>query len=189
METIERDLRLNQHPPTCAEVRLALKQTNDGKAPGTDITTEVLKADIETTIDPLQPTLEKIWNEEKVSVERKEGLIIKITKKGDTTNCNNWQGITLLSVPSKVLSRIILNRIKDVVELCLRKEQAGFHRHRSCIDIINTLRINLEQSAEWQATLYLALTDFEKAFNTLNRRIIWKTPDKYSILTKILKLF
>jgi hypothetical protein len=128
--------------------RSEISTKTDGKAPGTDITTEVLKADIETTIDPLQPTLEKIWNEEKVPVEWKEGLIIKIPKKGDTTNCNNWQGITLLSVPSKVLSRIILNRIKDVVELWLRKEQAGFHRHHSCVDLINTLRINLEQSAE-----------------------------------------
>jgi hypothetical protein len=59
--------------------------------------------------------IEKIWNEEKVPAEWKEGLIIKILKKGDITNCNNWRGTTLLSVPSKVISRIILKRIKNVV--------------------------------------------------------------------------
>jgi hypothetical protein len=33
----------------------------------------------------------------------KEGIILKIPKKGDYRNCNNWQGITLLVVISKSL--------------------------------------------------------------------------------------
>jgi hypothetical protein len=37
---------------------------------------------------------------------------IKIPKKGDLANCNNWRGITLSSTPSKILTRIILNRIQ-----------------------------------------------------------------------------
>jgi hypothetical protein len=49
---------------------------------------------------------------EKVPEEWKEGIIVNIPKKGDTTNCNNWRGITLLSVPSKILSRTIFNRVK-----------------------------------------------------------------------------
>ena len=44
----------------------------------------------------------------------------------------DWRGITLLSIPSKILTRIILNRIIDTVEQHLWKEQAGFHKHRSC---------------------------------------------------------
>jgi hypothetical protein len=87
---------------------------------------------------------EKIWQEEKVPKEWKEGIIVKIPKKGDTTNCSNWRGITLLSVSSKILSRIIVNRIKNVVEPRPRKEQAGFQEQRSCVDLINTLRIILE---------------------------------------------
>jgi len=38
-----------------------------------------------------------------------EGLIIKIPKKGDLSNCNNWREVTLLSIPSKILTNIILN--------------------------------------------------------------------------------
>ena len=78
-----------------------------------------------------------------------EGLIIiKIPMKGDLSNCNNWRGLTLLSILSKILTRIILNRIQNTVEQHLRKEQAGFCKHRSCVDLINTLRIILEQSIE-----------------------------------------
>ena len=79
-----------------------------------------------------------------------EGLIIiKIPMKGDLSNCNNWRGLTLLSILSKILTRIILNRIQNTVEQHLRKERAGFCKHRSCVDLINTLRIILEQSIEW----------------------------------------
>jgi hypothetical protein len=93
----------------------------------------------------------------------------------------------LLSIPSKFLSRILLNRIKDVVELCLRKEQAGFRCQRSCVDLINTLRIILEQCNEFQTTLYLTFIDFERAFDSINRRIIWQTLTDYGIQTKLLR--
>jgi hypothetical protein len=116
-----------------------------GKAPGTDnIIPEVLKVHIETSVDMLHPLFERIWQEEKVRKEWREGITVK---KGDTTNCNNWRGVTLLSVPSKILSIIILNRIKNV-ELRFRKEQAGFREQGSCVNFINTLRIILEQSNE-----------------------------------------
>ena len=71
----------------------------------------------------LYPLLEKIWKEEKIPEEWKEGLIIKIPKKGDLANCNNWRGITLLSIPSKIMFRIILNRIQDTVEQSLGKNR------------------------------------------------------------------
>jgi hypothetical protein len=70
---------------------------------------------------------------------------------------------------------ILFNRIKDVVELCLRKERAGFRCQRICVDLINTLRIILEQSNEFQTTLYLAFIDFKRACDSINRRIMWQT--------------
>ena len=79
------------------------------------------------------------------------GLLVKIPKKEDTANCDNWRGITLLSVPSKVFTRVLLSRIKEHANLRLQKEQAGFHRNRSCIDQINTLWIIIEQCIEWSS--------------------------------------
>ena len=50
-----------------------------------------------------------------------------------------------MSIPSKVLTRIILERLKAAVNNTLRDEQAGFRAGRSCIDQIATLHIILEQ--------------------------------------------
>jgi hypothetical protein len=76
----------------------------------------------------------------------------------------------------------------NVVELRLRKEQAGFRRQRSCVDLINTLRIILEQRNEFQTTLYLTFIDFERAFNSINRRTMWQTLIEYGIRKQFLSV-
>jgi hypothetical protein len=75
-----------------------------------------------------------------------------------------------------------------VVELRLRKEPAGFQEQCGCVDLINNLRIILNQSNEWQSTLYLTFIDFEKAVVSLNRQVIWEVLEKCGIPAKILKL-
>jgi hypothetical protein len=125
--------------------------TKSGKTPGMDnICPEMLKLDIETTVNLLHSLLTEIWKEKKFPTDRKEGLIIKIPKKGDITKCHNWRGITLLSIPSKLLSRILLNRLKNVVELCFHKEQAGFRHQRSCVDLINTHKISYNKEMNFK---------------------------------------
>jgi hypothetical protein len=77
-------------------------------------------------------------------------------------------------VISKVFTRIILDRISGILETGIRKEQAGFRPNRSCIVQINTLRIIIEQSLEFQSRLYLLFVDYQKAFDSVDRRWIWK---------------
>jgi len=49
-----------------------------------------------------------------------DGIIIPIPKKGDLRDCNNWRGVTLLSVTGKVMCSIILDSIKVSVDKSLR---------------------------------------------------------------------
>ena len=62
--------------------------------------------------------------------------IVKLPKKGDLTNCNNWRGIMLLSATYKALSRVVLNRLTTTVDPLLRKEQAGIRKGRGCANQI-----------------------------------------------------
>ena len=74
------------------------------------IPAEALKADINAATDILHNLFAKIWDEEKVPADWREGLVIKLPKKGDLSDCSNYKGIMLLSVPGKVLNRVILDR-------------------------------------------------------------------------------
>jgi len=56
------------------------------------------------------------------------------------------------------------------------------------IDLINTLRIILEQSIEWQAILNVTFIDFEKAFDSVKRETMWLTLQEYGIPRKIIQI-
>jgi hypothetical protein len=89
-----------------------------------------------------------------------------------------------LSIPSKILCSVILQRIKTEVDKTLRDEQAGFRQERSCVDQNATLRIIVEQTIEWQTSLCMNFIDFEKAFDS----ILWKILKHYGIPQKIISI-
>ena len=141
----------------------------NGKAAGPDgLPAEALKADVETTADMLLLFFVKIWEQEETPTDWKDGHIIKLPKKGDLSSCENYRGITLMSVPGKVFNWILLERMRDAVDVRLRDHQAGFRQDRSCTDQIATLRIIVEQSLEWNSSLYVNFVDFLKAFDSLS---------------------
>ena len=130
----------------------------------------------------------KIWDTDEIPIGWKEGYLVKIPKKGDLQECKNYRGIMLLSVPGKVLNRIILERLKNEVDNILRDHQAGFRQDRGCIDQIATLRIIVEQSMAFDSSLYINFVDYEKAFDSLDRDTLWKLLQHYGIPEKIITL-
>ncbi|VDP60400.1 unnamed protein product [Schistosoma curassoni] len=146
IEAEHSDLPIDVNPPTTEEIRMAIRRIKSGKAAGPDnIPAEALKSDIELTKNMLHLLFKKIWEEEQVPMNWKEGHVIKIPKKGDLSKCENYRGITLLSVPGKVFNGVLLNRMKDAIDAQLRDQQAGFRKDRSCTDQIATLWVIVEQ--------------------------------------------
>ncbi|VDP50667.1 unnamed protein product [Schistosoma curassoni] len=161
IEAAPTDLPIDVGPPTIEELSMAIRQIKSGKAAGPDsIPAEALKADVPVTARILHILFNKIWYEEQVPKDWKEVLLVKIPKKGDLSHCDNYSGITLLSMPGKVFNGVLLNRIKDSVDAQLRDQQAGFRKDRSCTDQIATLRIIVEQSIEWNSSLYINFIDY-----------------------------
>lgn len=182
-------LKISTAKPTHLEISNAIKELKNGKSAGVDnIPPEIYKTDTNAMAKVLMPLFEKIWQEEKIPSDWKMGLIVKIPKKGDLSCCSNWRGLCLLNIASKILTKIILNRIVGCLDALLRKEQAGFRSGRSCIDLINTLRIIIEQTVEWQTPLYLVFVDFATAFDRVKRGEIWKSLKEHGVPPKIVNL-
>ena len=132
--------------------------------------------------------MKTIWEEENVPSDWKDGIIVKIRKKGDLRECKNYRGIMLLSTPGKVLNRILLERLQKAVDGKLRENQAGFRNNRSCADQIATLRIIIEQSIEWNSPVYANFIDFEKAFDSVDRETLWRLMSHYGIPPKLITI-
>ena len=182
-------LNVNTGEITKTEIRKALKSLKNDKAAGTDnIPAEALKEGGESIVHQLHHLINLIWTKEEMPIDWKKGLLVKLPKHGDLSKCGKWRGITLLSIPSKVLTKIILDRIKDALDKTLRDEQAGFRKERSCTDQIATLGIIVEQSIEWQSPLYTCFVDFEKAFDSVDREAIWNILLHYGVPSKFVDI-
>ena len=146
------------------------------KVPGHDqLNTEFFKADLKLAARYLLPLFVKIWVDKKVHDDWCKATIVNIPKKGDLTNCNNWRGITLLSVPSKVFCKTIIKRILTAVNKLLRKEQAGYRKRRRCTDHVFTVLNITGQCSECQREMCINFVDFEKASDSIHRDNLWKT--------------
>jgi hypothetical protein len=152
------DLEIDIDRPAKLEIQKDIKSLKNKKAPGTDqLNAELFKIDPFLAADTLHPVFHKIWEKAVIPNSWSEGNIIRIPKSGDLTNCNNWRGITLLSIPSKVFCIVLISRIIEAVDKKLRQEQSGFRKGRGCIDNIFVLRNILDSAMSGRENYLLIL--------------------------------
>jgi hypothetical protein len=60
--------------------------------------------------------VQQIWEEEIITEDWKESIIIPVYKKGDRDRCENYRGIALGNAVYKILANIILQKIKPYNE-------------------------------------------------------------------------
>ena len=70
--------------------------------------------------------------------------------------------------------------MKAAVDDQLPDQQAGFRKGRSCTDQIATLRIIVEQSLEWNSSLYIHFIDYEKAVYIASEALRYPLIDHYN---------
>ena len=82
-------------------------------------------------IDMLLTICNKIWQSGDWPTLWTQSLVITLPKKGNLQQCQNYRTISLISHPSKVMLKILLNRLKPQAETIIAEEQAGFRAGRS----------------------------------------------------------
>ena len=180
------DLDISTDAPAKQEIIKAIKALKNNKTTRQDtLQVELLNINPDLAADLLLPLFENIWEQEQVPHDWTCGTIVKISKKGNLSDCNNWRGNTLLSVPCKVFCKVIMMRVVDAVDSTLRKEQAGFQRGRGTTEHIFTLRNILEQCNEWQRKIYVNFLDLEKAFDSVHRDSLWRILRHYGVPQKV----
>jgi hypothetical protein len=182
-------LDISTEPPTMVEILTAIDGQKNNKACGEDgVKAELFKVVPRETSKILGKLFEKIWQEERVPEDWLRGLIAKIPKKGDLKDCNNWRGVTLLNVASKIFAKCLFIRIQGPIEEILRKHQAGFRKGRACADQTFILRRVIEESLEFQRAVFVNFVDFEKAFDSVFRGALWGILREYGVPEKIIKM-
>lgn len=174
--------------PTASELHKAVTLLKNGKSPGEDgISAELLK--IRCLLPILHNFLGKCWEHERFPDDMRDANIITLYKgKGDRGDCNNYRGISLLSIVGKLFARVILAKLQRLAERVYPEAQCGFRSGRSTTDMIFTLRQLQEKSREQNSPLVIAFVDLNKAFDTVSREGLYIAIRKIGCPPKLLNL-
>ena len=184
-------LNLNNHIPdiTEEEITKAITKMKTRKAPGTDeITIEVIKAGGEKMIDMLLKVFGTILAFEKTPIDFSKMIVCPVYKKGDKFLMSNYRAIALLSIPGKIFLKILLERMKEIVERKLKESQYGFRSGRGTVDAIFVIRMIIEKAKEKNLPLHFNFIDFQSAFDTVWRNALWKMLLKIGVPTKYVNI-
>ena len=119
-----------------------------------------------------------------------EAIILLLYKKGSTHEPDNYRGIFLLNVGSKLDSHIINKRLSRWAEDhdVPGDIQAGFRKDHSTIDHIFTLFFSMIQRQLLRnKKLYVAFIDFRKAFDLIAQCKLWPFLSRTGIKGKMLQ--
>ena len=181
-------------PFSPSEIGHAVKRFKNNKAAGIcGLNSELLKYGGPAMLLFLHTLFSTIWQTKIIPGDWRKGVIIPLwKKKGSRSDCSNYRGITLLSVPGKLFSMVLLDRCRSIIRKIRRLEQAGFMSDRSTIEQIFTIRQIVENTTEFRQKAFIAFVDFHAAFDSVDRKALSRIleltglPEKYCRLLKAL---
>ena len=184
----EINLPINTNAFTLSEILPIIHSLKNRKSVGIDrIPAEFIKYGGRVIHNHILRICNSVFENEIPPEDWKINIVIPIPKKSlsRTLQTSDFRGISMMSIPAKIYNRLILNRIYDEINKKLRINQAGFRRNMNTTQQINTIRRILEGFKEKQLPLVCSFVDFTKAFDSINREVMWQILRHYGIPTKI----
>eukprot|EP00903_Cladosiphon_okamuranus_P015101 g13968.t1 len=182
--------------PDLEETMRGAKGLANWKAAGPDrVVAELIKIDrdddeVPVVTEHLHTIITKVCDGGEMPQEWKDATIKVLYKKGDRSNCNNYRGISLLSHVGKVLAKIITNRLSSFCEAnnILPEEQCGFRPGRSTVCMLFVVRRLQELARRKRTPLYLCFIDLQKAYDSVDRELLWKVLARAGIPEKMINV-
>ncbi len=172
-----------------AEVKHALNRMKHGKATGPDnIPAEAIESLEDLGIDMVTKLLNAIYDTGAIPTEMSKSVFIALPKKTGATECELHRTISLMSHMTKILLRILMQRMKNKVRPEIANAQYGFMEDRGTRNAISTLNRLIERSVEVQKDIFLCFIDYSKAFDKVKHEELFNILQSLDIDGKDLRV-
>ena len=94
-----------------------------------------------------------------------KSIFIPLPKKAMATECGDHRLISLMPHATKIFLRVILNRIKEVIDIEVDEAQFGFRPGRGTREGIFSFNIMAQKHIEIKKEMYICFIDYAKAFD------------------------
>ena len=108
-------------------------------------------------------------------------VIVSMPKKGNSTALDNQRVIALTCSSAKLFNKVLLSRLKPIIDPQLSQCQSGFRAGRSTTEQVMALRCAIDTCRVTNMTASLVFDDFRKAFDTLHRSSIPDVLSQYNV--------
>ena len=161
------------------EMREAISKLKNKKSPGPDgIPVEYLKVFGGMYEDILLKIVRILFSRHIYPPQWDTNYLIPIYKKDDVEDPDNYRGLAVGSSFAKLLSLILLGRLVNFITTykLISPNQIGFMKGSRTSDHIFLLQTIIEKIVKkGKGKLYTAFIDFKKAYDTVDREILFKT--------------
>ena len=157
------------YPTSLDEIHRSIADTKIGKASGIDeLSAEVLKISVLAIVPYLQKFINQTFSKGEFPDCLKNAKVIPLLKSGSKTDVDNYRSISLLPVLSKVLEKIMCNRLIKLLDKndILYEKRFGFGSKHSTIDALIEITENIRSSTDEEFTSIRL--DHRTAFDTIN---------------------
>ena len=161
---------------TDEECTKALKDMQNNKSPGSDgITVEFYKIFWKTIKQYYIKSINYSFESGSLTELQKQSIITLIPKHNkDITTLDNWRPISLLNVDYKMATKVIANRVKNVITKIIDHSQTGFIKGRYIGENIRLLFEIIDKAEEENKPGLIFFSDFEKAFDSIDHSYMKK---------------
>ncbi len=165
------DWRANQ-PFSVVDLQSALSKCSNSSAPGMDgITYSIIRKVGGPILEDLSMIFSTYLRTSYWGYTNDCIIIHPIHKKGTLSDPDNYRGIHLLSVFMKLYGNVLQPLLLQQAKVC--PEQAGFRTDHSTIGHCFVLATLIERAKRAGSPFYVCFVDFRKAFDSINRRLLW----------------
>ena len=138
----------------------------DGKATGPDeLPAEALKALDEHNIEIITSLCNIIYNSGMIPTEMKHSVFVTLPKKPKAMICTEFRTISLMTHVTKLLLKIIQQRMANKIDKEVSRLQSGFQPGSGTREGIFNLRPICEKATDVQKDVYICFIDYTKAFD------------------------
>ena len=149
---------------------------------------------IKNSANFIAPVLTKIYNEciltGIIPKDFKCAIAFPLFKKGDSSSCDNYRGISVLSPFAKIFERLISHQITTffTYKKIFSPEQHGFRSNHSCETALQTILDRWKKALERNENILALFIDFKKAFDLIDPELLFFKLFHYGFENSSLKL-
>ena len=123
-----------------------------------------------------------------MSNSQKQAVVTLIDKKGkDRMFLENWRPISLINVDSKIATKVITNRIKNVLPGIIHSNQSGFMKGRFIGETARSILDIIAHTDSSKLPGVLLFIDFEKAFDSIEHNFLCKALERFNFGPSFIK--